>query len=60
MYDGYTTQDVVLGEFNCLIECLKVSAGTCRYIYFEANASQAMAELLKEENFDLIVEGVPM
>ena len=30
------------------------------YVYFEANASQAMAELLKErKNFDLIMERRP-
>src|SRR5699024_4451440 len=51
--------DVVLGEFNYLIECLGISREH-GYIYFEANASQAMAELLKErKNFDLIMERRP-
>ena len=43
-----TPQDVVLGEFNYLIECLGISR-EYGYVYFEANASQAMAELLKME-----------
>ena len=59
MYEADTPQDVVLGEFNYLIECLGISREH-GYIYFEANASQAMAELLKErKNFDLIMERRP-
>ena len=50
---------MVLGEFNYLIECLGISR-EYGYVYFEANASQAMAELLKErKNFDLIMERRP-
>ena len=56
MYEADTPQEVVLGEFDYLIECLDISREH-GYVYFEANASQAMAELLKErKNFDLIVE----
>ncbi len=59
MYEADTLQDVVLGEFNYLIECLGISR-EYGYVYFEANASQAMAELLKErKNFDLIMERRP-
>ena len=59
MYEADTPQDVVLGEFNYLIECLGISR-EYGYVYFEANASQAMAELLKErKNFDLIMERRP-
>ena len=59
MYEADTPQDVVLGEFNYLIDCLSISRRH-GYIYFEANASQAMAELLKEKkNFDLIMERRP-
>ena len=38
---------LVLGEFNYLIECLGISR-EYGYVYFEANASQAMAELLNQ------------
>lgn len=59
MYEADTPQDVVLGEFNYLIDCLSISSEH-GYIYFEANASQAMAELLKEKkNFDLLMERRP-
>lgn len=59
MYEADTPQEVVLGEFNYLIECLGVSR-THGYTYFEANALQAMAELLKEKkNFNLMMERRP-
>lgn len=59
MYEAGTPQDVVLGEFDYLIECLGISKRH-GYVYFEANASQAMAELLKErKNFDLMMERRP-
>lgn len=59
MYEADTPQDVVLGEFNYLVDCLSISHEH-GYIYFEANASQAMAELLKEKkNFDLLMERRP-
>lgn len=59
MYEADTPQDVLLGEFNYLVDCLGISHEH-GYIYFEANASQAMAELLKEKkNFDLLMERRP-
>lgn len=59
MYAADTPEDVILGEFNYLIDCLSISH-EYGYVYFEANASQAMAELLKEKkNFDLIMERRP-
>lgn len=59
MYEADTPQDVVLGEFGYLVDCLGISHEH-GYIYFEANASQAMAELLKEKkNFDLLMERRP-
>ena len=59
MYEADTPQDIVLGEFNYLIDCLGISREH-GYVYFEANAFQAMAELLKEKkNFDLIMERRP-
>ena len=59
MYEADTPEEVVLGEFNYLVDCLGISHEH-GYIYFEANASQAMAELLKErKNFDLLMEHRP-
>lgn len=59
LYEADMPQNVVLGEFNYLIECLGLSKEH-GYIYFEANASQALAELLKEKkNFDLVMEHRP-
>lgn len=59
MYEADTPKDVVLGEFNYLLDCLTLSHEH-GYIYFEANASQAMAELLKEkENYDFLMEYRP-
>lgn len=59
MYEAASPEDVVVGEFNYLMDCLRISHDQ-GYIYFEANASQAMAELLKEEkNFNLLTERRP-
>lgn len=59
MYEADTPEDVVLGEFNYLLDCLRISHEQ-GYVYFEANASQAMAELLKEEkNYRLLLEKRP-
>ncbi|WP_455672853.1 DUF5113 domain-containing protein [Phocaeicola sp.] len=59
MYEAATPEDVVLGEFNYLLDCLHVSHNQ-GYVYFEANASQAMAELLKEEkNYQLLLKKRP-
>ena len=45
MYQGPTREETVLGEFSYLVECLRSSAYG-GYVYFEANALQAMAEIL--------------
>ena len=59
MYQAPTPEEVVVGEFDYLMDCLMLSHEQ-GYVYFEANASQAMAELLKErKNFDLLTERRP-
>ena len=59
MYQAPTSEEVVVGEFDYLMDCLMLSHEQ-GYVYFEANASQAMAELLKErKNFDLLTERRP-
>lgn len=56
MYEASTPEDVVVGEFDYLMDCLMLSHEQ-GYVYFEANASQAMAELLKNKsNYDLLLE----
>ena len=55
MYEAETSEDVVVGEFDYLVDCLMLSHEQ-GYVYFEANASQAMAELLKDKkNYDLLL-----
>lgn len=59
MYEADTQEEVILGEFNYLLECLHISHDK-GYIYFEANALQAIAELLKEEkNYKLLLKKRP-
>ena len=59
MYEADTPEDVTVGEFDYLVDCLMLSHEQ-GYVYFEANASQAMAELLKtEKNFRLLNERRP-
>ena len=59
MYQADTPEEVVMGEFDYLMDCLMLSHEQ-GYVYFEANASQAMAELLKsQKNFDLLMESRP-
>ena len=48
MYEADTSEEVVVGEFDYLMDCLMLSHEQ-GYVYFEANASQAMAELLKDK-----------
>lgn len=56
MYKADTPEDIVVGEFDYLMDCLMLSHEK-GYIYFEANASQAMAELLKnQKNYQLLLE----
>lgn len=45
MYEAPTREEVTIGEFGYLVQCLQV-AQFRGYTYFEANALQAMAELL--------------
>ena len=45
MLDAPTPEEEVKGEFSYLAECLQASARG-GYVYFEANALQAMAEIL--------------
>lgn len=59
LYEANTPEEVVVGEFDYLIDCLSISHEK-KYIYFEANALQAMAELLKSrKNYDLLLERRP-
>ena len=55
MYQAPTREETVLGEFSYLVECLQASSDS-GYIYFEANALQAMAEMLNfRRNRQLLV-----
>ena len=59
MYEAPTPQEVVLGEFNYLVDCYSISRDH-GYKYFEANSLQAMAELLKDrKNYDWLLERRP-
>ena len=59
MYEAPTWEEVLVGEFDYLLECLTISHKQ-DYVYFEANASQAMAEMLKsEENYRTLLERRP-
>jgi hypothetical protein len=59
MYQASTPKEVLVGEFDYLMDCLMMSHEQ-GYVYFEANASQAMAELLKnKKNFDMLMESRP-
>ena len=59
MYQADTPEGVVLGEFDYLMDCLMLSHEH-GYTYFEANASQAMAELLaNRKNFNFLLEKRP-
>ena len=59
MYTASTPEEVIVGEFDFLMDCLMLSHEK-GYVYFEANASQAMAELLNHrENYDLLMQKRP-
>lgn len=59
MYQADTPEEIVVGEFDYLMDCLMMSHEQ-GYVYFEANASQAMAELLKNrKNYDLLLNQRP-
>ena len=59
LYQADTPEEVVVGEFDYLMDCLMMSHEE-GYVYFEANASQAMAELLKDrKNYDLLMNQRP-
>lgn len=54
LYEADSQAEVVMGEFDYLMDCLMLSHEK-GYIYFEANALQAMAELLKNpKNYSLL------
>lgn len=55
MYSAPTQEDVVVGEFGYLVDCLRISHEH-GYLYFEANALQAMAEILNfKSNRELLL-----
>lgn len=59
MYEAENPEDIVIGEFDYLLDCLTLS-NEQGYVYFEANAAQAMAELLKDkQNYLLLMERRP-
>lgn len=59
LYEANNEEDVVVGEFTHLINCFKLSSDK-GYTYFEANSSQAIAELLKnKKNYDIIMKRDP-
>ena len=59
MYEADSSDEIVVGEFDYLLDCLTLSKEQ-GYVYFEANASQAMAELLKDKkNYALLMEKRP-
>ena len=59
MYEADSPDEVIVGEFDYLMDCLVLSHEQ-GFVYFEANASQAMAELLKsEKNYNLLLEKRP-
>ena len=56
MYSAATHDDIIIGEFGQLVKCL-TAAEEGGYVYFQANALQAMAETLSfEYNRNLIQE----
>lgn len=59
MYEAETPEEIVVGEFDYLMDCLMLSHAE-GYVYFEANGSQAMAELLRnKENYELLLQKRP-
>lgn len=59
IYMADTPQEVVSGEFYYLLDCMAYSH-EFGYTYFEANALQAMAEVLMEKkNYDMLMEHRP-
>lgn len=56
MYSAATPEDIVIGEFGYLMDCLRLSHDF-GYKYFEANSLQAMAEILNfRSNRDLLLK----
>lgn len=56
MYSASTPEEVIIGEFGYLLDCLTISEEN-GYVYFEANALQGMAEILNfKSNRTLIAE----
>ena len=55
MYEAPAREEITIGEFGCLTSCL-LQSRKGGYIYFEANAMQAMAELLNFRSNRKILE----
>ena len=56
MYSAATPEEIVIGEFGYLMDCLRLSHDL-EYKYFEANSLQAMAEILNfRSNRDLLLQ----
>lgn len=59
LYEAETSEEVRVGEFDYLLDCLTLAHET-GHVYFEANALQALAELLKSESdFRLLTQRRP-
>lgn len=59
MYEAPSEEEVLVGEFDYLLDCLTM-AHAGGYVYFEANASQAMAEMLNSvRNYDILMQRRP-
>lgn len=56
MYSAATPEEIVIGEFGYLMDCLRLSHDL-GYTYFEANSLQAMAEILNfRSNRNLLLQ----
>jgi len=59
LYEAPTHEDVLVGEFDYLMDCLTLSHEE-GYVYFEANALQAMAELLRSQaDYNVLLQKRP-
>lgn len=59
LYEDKSKTDIVKGEFDLLLKCMEISYNQ-NYLYFEANASQAMAELMiNRDNYEILKKNRP-
>ena len=59
LYEASTHEDVLVGEFDYLMDCLTLSHEE-GYVYFEANALQAMAELMiNQADYNVLLQKRP-